>query len=460
MNRFLAIIFLVIIGGNINAQYMHGTNLDKIVLVVGDHIALQSDINQLYNEYKAQDPNMDDSMVCGIIENTLTKYVLCEQAAKDSILVSEEEVEGTLDNRLRYMMQAYGSQEAMERTVGKSVFQIKEEYRRFFKDQILAQKMQGQVVSTVKVTPAEVRAFFDKIPKDSLPTYPSMMEVGQIVFKPVANKEVEDYTKQQLLDIRKQILEEGADFATLAGIYSADPGSKDLGGNLGVVSRDELVPEFSGAAFKLQNGETSMPVKSPFGYHLIQMIQRMGEKAKIRHILIKPTITSVDIETCKVKADSVKNLITSGKMTFQDAVAKFTQDEFSKTTNGMFVSQATGSSLVSIEELDANVAAEVTSMKVGDYTAAMAYDVEGNPLSSTTKNENKQVRFLYLKTITEPHVADLKTDFARIQKVALEEKSGKHLSTWIENKTDQFYIFIDENYQDCTINSKVKSKKN
>jgi peptidyl-prolyl cis-trans isomerase SurA len=461
MNKWItySVVFLLLLASQAIAQPANN-NLDKIVVIVGDHIALHSDINQLLNEYKAQDPEYGDTMECSLVENTITKFILCEKAAKDSISISDEEVEATLDNRLRYMMQMYGSQETLEATLGKSTLQIKDEYRRFFHDQLLAQRMQGNVVSAVKVSPAEVRAYFNNIPKDSLPTFPSMIEVGQIVLKPIANKEVEDYTKQQLLDLRKQLVDESADFETLASIYSQDPGSKNLGGKLGDVSRDELVPEFAAAAFKLQNGELSMPVKSPYGFHLIQMLQRKGEKASIRHILIKPTITSGDIELCQQKLDSIKTLITSGKITFADAVNKFSQDDMTKMSAGMFVNQQTGSSVLAAEELPADVIALIGNLKAGEYSEVVVFDAAtGAPINNATKNEDKQSRFVYIKNITEPHVADLELDFSRIQKAALEDKSGRYLNDWLEARNNEFYIFIDPNYNNCSTVKKFIPKK-
>jgi peptidyl-prolyl cis-trans isomerase SurA len=189
------------------AQTIEKKNIDKIIVVVGDHVALQSEVNQVMAEYLQQDANMPDTMNCTILEGILTKYLLCEQAARDSVMVSDEEVEANLENRIRYMEQQYGSAEEMERITGKTEFQIKDDYRRFFKDLMISQRMQGQIQQNVKISPAEVRTFFDKIPKDSLPMYPSMVELGQIVLAPTASQEADDYTKQRLLELKKDIME-------------------------------------------------------------------------------------------------------------------------------------------------------------------------------------------------------------------------------------------------------------
>jgi peptidyl-prolyl cis-trans isomerase SurA len=436
-------------------------NIDKIVVIVGDHVALQSEINQTLKEYQQQNVELSDTTSCAIIEGMLTKYLLCEQAARDSISVTNEEVEANLDNRIRYMEQTYGSPEKMEEVLGKNTYQLKEEYRRFFKDLMTSQRMQQNVQTGVKISPAEVRAFYDKIPKDSLPMYPSMIEVGQIVLAPQASAEAAEYAKQQLLDIRKQITEGKADFETMSGIYSQDPGSKDLGGNLGMVGRDDMVAEFSAAAFRLQNGEISEPVKTKFGYHIIQMVQRMGEKAKLRHILIKPAITSIDVAECKTKLDSIKALVTDSKMTFIEAVRKFSTDDASKNSGGMIINQNTGSSLLTIDELGAELAIAVSGLKVGDYSDVKIFDgAEGNPTSSATANENKQCRFLFLKNSNEPHTADLQQDFNRIQQVALEEKRNRFIGNWVDGKISDFYIYVDPAYRNCSMMSKWLITKN
>ncbi len=415
--------------------------LDKVVAVVGDHIVLQSEINTTFAEYKRQQPDLNDSLKCGILENLLSKFILVEQGNKDSIAISDEEVNGNLENKLRYFVQQYGSEEKMEQVTGKTMYQLKDEYRPFIKDELVANRMQGQIMNTIKCTPAEVRAFYDKIPKDSLPTMPSMVEVGQLVITPIASKSVEDYAVQQLNDIKNQIVTGKNDFETMAGIYGMD-GTKDNGGDLGIITRDEMVPEFSSAAFKLQTGEISNVIKSRFGFHLVQMVKRMGEKARMRHILIKPKITSEDLKIALAKCDSIKNLVTSGKLTFNEAVLKFTSDERTKGYGGMFTSQSTGSSILGQEELDPSVALAIATLKPGEYSQPAVF-------SNEIQGGDQLVRFLFLKTITEPHIMNLKDDYSRIQQATLTEKQNGFLMTWIKERINNFYIKIDEDYQTC-----------
>jgi peptidyl-prolyl cis-trans isomerase SurA len=450
--RFIKIIILsllVVVTINVTAQTKQ--NLDKIVAIVGEHVILQSDVNQTMQEYKAQNPEISDSAMCTILETILSQDLLAEQAGRDSITVSEDEVDGNLENRIRYFVNAYGSEEKMTEVTGKTVYQLKDEYRRVLKDQLLAQRMQGQIMSSIKITPAEVRAFFEKIPSDSLPLYPSMVEVGQLVIAPIASKEVEDYARQQLEDTRQQIVSGKMDFATAAGMVSED-GARDNGGDLGFMSREDLVPEFSSAAFKLKNGEISPVIKSRYGFHIILMIQRKGEKAHIAHILIKPKITSADLNVCKAKLDSIKNLIVTKKMSFAEAVGKFSTDDITKNTGGMFSNTSTGSSFIGLDELEPDVALAVGKLKNTEISEPMIY--------ADMRAGDRLCRIVYLKNISEPHKANLKEDYNKIMQVAIAEKQTKYMGTWVNDHISNFFIYINEDYNECANIKKWMQTKN
>jgi peptidyl-prolyl cis-trans isomerase SurA len=450
MRLFNILVAIILLAGS--AQGQTKQSIDRVVAIVGNRIVLQSDVNQMYSELVAQSADVPDTVVCSIVESLLSRDLMCEQAERDSIVVQEEEVEGVMENRIRYFISQYGSEERMEQITGKSVNQIKEDYRRLFKDQLLEQRMKGQLINTVKVTPTEVRSFYDKIPKDSLPMYPSMVEVGQIVFSATADKEVEAYAKEQLVDAREQIISGKMDFATAAGIMSED-GSKDDGGSLGLVTRDQMVPEFTSAAFRLQNGEISNVIKTRFGYHLIQMVQRIGDKAKLSHILIKPKITTADLAIASKKADSVRTLILEKKINYTEAVAKYTTDEGTKNNGGMFTNMNTGSSYMAIDELEPDVALAIANLKAGEFSEPMVF--------TDLRSNDKKVRFVYLKNITEPHVANLREDYSKIQEAATAEKQEKYLSEWITEHISQFYIYVHPDYADCnTMAAWLKQKKN
>lgn len=441
MNKLLLLFlgFLIFLCPKIS--FAQEENLDKIVAIVGDKIILKSEIEASMDEYRREDPNISDTVKCHLLEQMLLQKVLIEQAGLDSISVSDEEIEGALNNRIRYFVSMYGSEEKLEEMAGKSVYQLKDDYRPMFRDKLLADKMQNQVMSNIKITPQEVKQFYDKVPKDSLPYYPSMVEVGQIVFKPEVYKEVEEYALEQLRKVRKDIVSGAISFDAAAGMYSQDPGSKDNGGDLGIMSRDELDPEFAAAAFKLQNGEMSDIVHSSFGFHLIQMINRQGEKAKLRHILIKPLVTNDMVKKTLAKADSVRALLITSKITFPEAVNKYNKDESTKYTGGMFADPQTGSSLLVTENLEPAVALLVNDMKVGEYSQPIDY--------IDSHSGDKLVRIIYLKKRTEPHKANLEEDYSKIQQAAFSEKQTDYLMNWLQTRIPIFYIKIDKDYQEC-----------
>jgi peptidyl-prolyl cis-trans isomerase SurA len=441
MKNIIAFLLLLGFAASIYTANAQGENLDKIVAIVGDKIILRSEIDAAFEDYKRENPSIGDSIKCQLMEQTLLQKVLIEQAALDSVIVSDEEIEGSLENRIRYFVSMYGTEEKLEEMAGKTVYQLKDDYRPMFRDKLTADRMQNQVMSNIKITPQEVKAFYDKIPKDSLPFFPSMVEVGHIVFKPDVNKEVEDYAIEQLKEIRKEIVTGKTTFELMAMTKSEDPGTKDNGGDLGVMGRDELDPEFAAAAFKLQNGEMSEVVKSSFGFHIIQMVNRQGEKAKIRHILKKPLITSDMIEVTLKKADSVRANLISGSMKFSEAIKKYHKDEVTKYTGGMFTDPQSGGSLIPIENLEPAIALLINDMKPGEFSKPFEYVDE--------KSGDRLVRIVYLKKRTEPHKANLKEDYSKIQQAAFSEKQTTYLMKWLEGRIPAFYIKINEEYTDC-----------
>jgi peptidyl-prolyl cis-trans isomerase SurA len=417
-------------------------NLDKIIAIVGDKVILHSELETSLDEYRRDNPNgQSEQMPCMILDQFLSQKVLIEQAGRDSVIVSDEEIEGNLENRIRYFVSQYGSEEKLEEIAGKSIYQLKDEYRNLFRDKLTADRMQQSIMTNVKITPQEVRSFYSKIPKDSLPFFPSMLEVGQIVFHPEINKEVEAYAIEKLENVRKDIISGKTSFEVMAGIYSEDPGSKDNAGDLGIMGRDELVPEFAAAAFKLQNGEISPIVKTKFGFHIIQMINRQGEKAKLRHILIKPLITSDMVKATLNRADSVRSSLVAGKMLFSEAVGKYSTDDATKITGGMFTDPQTGGSLIIPESLEPSVALMMNDMKIGEFSQPIDY--------IDAQSGDKLVRIIYLKNRTEPHRANLTDDYSRIQGVAMVEKQNNFIAQWLDEKLPSFYIYIDEEYNDC-----------
>lgn len=421
-----------------NAQ----TELDKIIAVVGKkHIILKSDIDMQLKAMQEQNPEIVDMPECDILEQMLLQKLLVEQGERDSVVVSDEEVEAQLENRVRYFIMQYGSKEKVEELSGKTIYQLKEENRVITRDMIMSERVQGSILESVKVTPAEVQKFYANIPADSLPFFPATVELGQIVLDPDVSPELDTYARKTIEDIRKEIVEGGADFEILAGMKSQDPGSRDEGGMMRGITRKggNLVTEFAVAAFKLQNGEISPVIRTRFGYHIIQMVNRKGDEADVRHILITPERTSADFEKALAKLDSIRTELVAGKLTFETAVGKFSTDELSNRTGGMITDQQ-GNTTLEVEDLDPVLALMIDTLKPGHYSKPMVY---------TNIRGERSTRIVYMKSITSPHKANLEEDYSRIQFAAMQKKKGERMQQWIKDKAPSYYIKIDPAFAQC-----------
>lgn len=432
--------FVAISAQNVDAQT--DTPLDEIIAVVGkDRIILKSEVEIQAAQMLQQDPSLGDDVACDILEQMLLQKLLVEQADRDSVFVSEEQVNATLDNRVRYFIMQYGSKEKLEEIAGKTVYQLKEENREATEEMLLSEQMQTQILENVKVTPVEVQQFYKNIPTDSLPFFPATVEFGQIVMDPDVTPEFDSLARKDLESYRERVVKGGENFATLAGLYSDDPGSRDDGGMIRGVNRKGggFVTEFVVATFKLQNGEVSPVIKTQFGYHIIQMVRRKGDEADVRHILVKPERTSEDFKKAMAKLDSVRAELISGKITFEEAVGKYSTDELSSRTGGMIVNQQGNSSLL-VDELDPALALMIDTLSPGSYSQPMLF---------TTQRGERSCRIVYMKNITKPHKANLKEDYSKIQFAALQKKKAERMQEWIADKAPSYYIKVNEDYNEC-----------
>lgn len=428
---------------------------DKIIGVVGDKIILQSQLNFNFAGRQQQEPNLPDSMKCQEFKMMLSEKLLVENASRDSVSVSDDEVENALDYRIRSILYNYygGDKEIMERETRRTIYQTKEEFRPVIRDNMIAERMQSTVMKNVIITPQEVKEFFNRLKQEGpLPNIPASVEIGNIIMKPQVSQEMEDYARNNLQDIRDQIVNGGRDFEIMAKIYSEDPGTRDNGGVM-ESNKKELDPRFASATFRLQPGEVSPVIRSSFGYHIIQMINRVGDEAKFRHILIVPKTTSKDLQDAQAKLDSIYPLLVEGKMSFADAVSKVSNDEDSKNYGGMYIERTTQNSVIPLDKIsEPDVAFLINDLKVGEYSKPQVYT---NPQTGA-----KQVRILYLKNRTDPHELNLDDDYSTIKSNALQYKQDKYLINWIQEKAENFYIRIDpEIQQQCPSVSSFVTKK-
>ncbi len=407
---------------------------DKISGIVGDKIILYSDIRNSLADIVRQGGQVPENAECMLMEQAIISKMLMLQAQKDSLPVTDEEVEADLDNRIRTYINQFGSQEALEEVAGKTIYQIKDDARESVKEQKLAQAMQRKIVDNVRITPIEVKAYFEKIPKDSLPFYETELEIGQIVLYPKASRDLEQYIAGEMNNYKKQIENKVTDFCRLAKQVSEDPGSKDRCGQYQINRAEKSWdPVFLSTAFRMKEGEISSPVKSKFGFHIIQMVQRNGDDAIVRHILRIPPVTEEEINQSKRKLDTIRSKIIAGTLGFNEAATKYSDDEAAKYT-GPFITNREGSPFVTIDMLDKEMVAMLAKMKVGDFSQPTPFESEQG---------KKGVRIVFLKSKTEPHRMNMKDDYSKISTFALEEKKSLVLDKWIKNKLPTYYVMID-----------------
>jgi peptidyl-prolyl cis-trans isomerase SurA len=410
---------------------------DKIAAKVGDKIILHSDIVNALADYKRAGQEMPENAECIFFEGQLIQKALELQAEKDSLSVSEEELDGMIENKVRALLAQYSVAD-IETITGKTLYQFKEDMRPLLKERKLAEQMRGKIVDNVKVTPTEVTAYFNKIPKDSLPFYESELQLTQIVLYPKASRDVEEYVISELKGYKQQI-ESGRQKIDFFVKNSDDPGSKENGGQY-TLNRTEknFDPAFMAAAFKLKDGQVSEPFKSKFGWHIIQMVSRSGDEAIVKHILRIPPVDQAQINLGLQKLDSIRNLINKG-MPFNIAVSQFTEDEYAKQTGGVVVGPD-GSTAVTIDQLDKDLVANLKNMKVGEVS---------NPQPFTDARGTKGVRLVFYKSMTEPHRGNLKDDYNKFAARALEDKKQQILEQWFKEHIATFYITLDKDFVHC-----------
>lgn len=442
--KIVSVVFsLVLLSFSAKAQ-VKKVLADKIVATVGDKFILRSDIDNAIADYKRQAQGQEGvtiPSVCQIMEGQLIRKALVLQAEKDSIIVTEDEIQNAIDGRIRSFLQQFGSKEVLEEVAGRSIFQLKEDFKILIKEQKLSEEMQQKIVDKVKITPTEVRAFYNKIPVDSLPLYESEVQVLELVMHPKANRDIEEYVIKQLMDYRRQVEAGINKFDQLVKLYSEDPSSKE---NLGQFSlnRNEknFDPAFMSGSFRLKEGQISAPIKSKFGYHLIQLISRTGDDAVVKHILRIPPIANDEINETVHFLDSVRKDIIANKYSFGEAVNKHSDDEGSKFTGGA-ISGRDGSTYINYDQLpDKDMVVLLKSMKPGDISAPQVY---------TDDRGRKTVRLVYFRDLTQPHKENLKEDYNRVAARALEVKKARVLESWFNEHITNYYINIDEEYQSC-----------
>ncbi|MBN2778924.1 MAG: peptidylprolyl isomerase [Bacteroidales bacterium] len=414
--------------------------IDKVIAVVGNEIILKSEIENQFIQIQSQGLYTgSEDLKCDILEELMFQKLLYLQAIYDSTEVTQKEVDTELDRRLSVFINQLGDEKKLEEFYGKSIVEIRSDFRDIIKEQILTQKVQASLTAEVKVTPSEVKAFFDDIPKDSLPTVEPYFEISEIVITPEISEEQKNQVMDKLNGIRDRIVN-GESFATMAILYSEDPGSATKGGELGFVGRNDLVPEFASVAFNLTSPEeVSRVVETEFGFHIIQMIEKKGNMMNFRHILLTPKIGVEELTVAETKMNEIYDLIKSDSISFEQAVEKYSDGE-SRFNQGKVMNQYYGNAKLSNEFVDPYTAKNVSTLKIGEYS---------KPFLSANSRGGKVMKIVKLDVKVDKHIANLKDDYQEIQQYALEKAKQDVIEKWINTKLESTFVEIDESYCNC-----------
>ncbi|ACT93717.1 peptidylprolyl isomerase [Dyadobacter fermentans] len=437
----LAAIFMLLCSVVSFGQGQQGVSLDKIIARVDNHYILSSELEDMYNQYKAEGRGAPEK--CQLLESLIINKMLLAKAEIDSVTVEDKEVDGELNAKMNYMVQRFGSEKNIVEAYGKSIENLKGELRQQVKEQKIVEKMQRTISGNVKITPADVRKFFNSIPKDSLPYIPSEVEVGHIVKKGTVTREQKEKLRQQLQEL-KQRAEKGEDFAMLAQIYSEDLGSAKVGGDLGFAKRGQMVPEFEGAALGLKPGEMSNVIESQFGFHLIKLIETRGAEYHARHILLRPDYNKgTDMTDATRALDSLRALIKTDSLKFAKAALDNSDDKETAESGGLIQDRSTGQARLTLDaSMDPALYFAIDTMKVGDLSMPVSYRLEDG---------SSAMRILWYKSKSEPHTANLHDDYEKLAQIVLSNKRNNALEEWFKKAQGDVYISIEPEYKNCKV---------
>jgi peptidyl-prolyl cis-trans isomerase SurA len=434
---FVAVlIFICIITGSLSAQ---DKIVDQIVAVIGSNIILKSDIEAVYLQNQAQGMTSDGDMKCEILENLLVEKLMVAEAEQDTlIIVTDNQINQQLDARIQYFIQHLGSEKEVETYFKKPIVQLKAELKDVIKNEILSSQMKNKIIENVKVTPSEVRYYFKNIPDDQKPMINAQYEYAQINFLPIPNEEEENKIKEKLRDIKKRV-ENGENFSMFAVLYSECPSAK-VGGDLGFFGKAAMDPAFSAAAFVLKPGQISNVVKSEAGYHIIQLTERMGDKIRCKHILLKPQVKIEEKEKLINTLDSLTDAIRKGTIKFDEAAFRYSMDKNSRNNGGLVINPQDMTSKFEAGTLPPDVSKKLTALEINEIS---------KPFFTTDDKGRDIIQVVKLINKTEAHIANISEDYQLISNIFMEKKKNDMIQEWISKRQSKTYIRIDDTYFNC-----------
>jgi peptidyl-prolyl cis-trans isomerase SurA len=438
MKKWIVLMWLSVCTMQLMAQ---DNVIDEVVWVIGDEAILKSEVETERRNAQYSGRKFDGDPYCVIPEELALQKLFLNQAAIDSIEVSDTDVMSEVEYRINYYINQMGSREKMEEYFDKTYTQIREELREMIRRELTMQKMQQELMKDVKVTPAEVRRYFKELPSDSIPYIPTQVEVQLITIEPEIPEEEIERVKTRMREFTERINSGETTFSTLARLYSEDPGSALQGGETGLTGKGRWVPEFSNVAFNLTDpNKVSKIVETEYGFHIIQLIEKRGDRVNVRHILLKPQAAEEDLMNALSRLDSIADDIRSNKFTFEDAVINISSDKDTRMNHGLLPNTETGTSKFEMQNLPQEIARAVNTMNVNEISEPFIM----------RNNKGKEVcAIVKLKSRVKGHKATLTEDFQALKSVVLEKKCAEKIDKWIREKQKTTYVRINEKWRNC-----------
>lgn len=417
--------------------------IDEVIWVVGDEAILRSEVEEERIRAQYEGHQIPGDPYCYIPEQLAVQKLFLHQAELDSVVVSESTVSHQVDMRMDYYISQIGSKEKMEEYFRKTSSEIREEMMTSVRNQMTIQQMQSKLTEHIKPTPADIRRYYNTLPADSLPVIPAHVEVQVISFEPIVPQEEIDRVKGQLREFTDRVTSGRADFAMLARLYSEDTESAKRGGELGFVGKGQLVSEFADVAFNLNDPKrVSRIVQTEYGYHIIQLIEKKGDRINCRHILLRPRVSATDKVKSLEKLDSIRTLIVdSAKLTFEQAVIMYSQDKNTVMNAGLMTNPNSGGTQFEFQDLPSDVAKQVYTMKEGEVS---------QPFIMIDPMRNKEVcAIVKVRSKTDVHKANIVDDFQTIKGMLEAKLAQEFIHEWVLKKQKEVYVQIDEKWRGC-----------
>ncbi len=442
MKKCLIVLFLACCTCAVFAQ---SNVIDEIVWVVGDDAILRSDVESQRLYMQNDGYHFEGDPYCEIPEQMAVQKLFLNQAKLDSIEVNENQVIQAVDRWMNYAVNQIGSREKLEEYYGKKFSQIKDERKENIREQQVVDEMRRKLIGEIKLTPSEVRTYYSKLSADSLPNIPTTVEVQIITLEPKIPFEETDAIKARLRDFTEQINTGKMGFSTLARMYSEDKGSATKGGELDFMGKGQLLPEFANVAFNLNDPKrVSQIVQTEYGYHIIQLIEKRGDRIKCRHILLQPKVSDTELKEATTRLDSLYTDLQANKIVFEDAATFVSYDKDTRNNKGLMVNkgenQNYGTSKFEMQELPQEVGRVVNDMQVGEIS---------KPFIMLTDKQKQVVAIVKLKSRVSQHKANLTDDYQALKAIVESKKSEELLNDWIIKKQKTTYVRIADGWQSC-----------